>query len=90
MEKAKRVQSAKTDLPWWVELLFVQIGLPDSILRSVLKTRKSVRKYTRENKKSIFGGDNVRYAYKYKQGLIDGFINIHDAIIPWNKIRYIF
>lgn len=46
--------------------------------------------HKQEGKQSIFGGDNVRYAYKYKQGLIDGFINIHDAIIPWNKIRYIF
>ena len=46
--------------------------------------------HKQESKQSIFGGDNVRYAWKYKQGLIDGFINIHDAIIPWNKIRYIF
>ena len=46
--------------------------------------------HKQEGKQSIFGGDNVRYAWKYKQGLIDGFVNIHDAIIPWNKIRYIF
>ena len=27
-------------LPWWVELLFVQIGLPDNILVSILKAKK--------------------------------------------------
>jgi len=25
------------ELPWWVELLFVQIGLPDKILIKILK-----------------------------------------------------
>ena len=25
------------DLPWWVELLFVQIGLPDKLLIKILK-----------------------------------------------------
>ena len=28
------------DLPWWVELLFVQIGLPDSLLAKILKAKK--------------------------------------------------
>ena len=28
------------DLPWWVELLFVQIGLPDKLLIKILKTKK--------------------------------------------------
>ena len=27
------------DLPWWVELLFVQIGLPDKLLLKILKTK---------------------------------------------------
>ena len=31
------------DLPWWVELLFVQIGLPDRLLIKILKTQKHVR-----------------------------------------------
>ena len=29
------------DLPWWVELLFVQIGLPDKILIKILKAKKT-------------------------------------------------
>ena len=28
------------DLPWWVELLFVQIGLPDGLLIKILKAKK--------------------------------------------------
>ena len=27
-------------LPWWVELLFVQIGLPDKLLIKILKSKK--------------------------------------------------
>ena len=29
------------NLPWWVELLFVQIGLPDKWLIKILKAKKS-------------------------------------------------
>ena len=28
------------DLPWWVELLFVQIGLPDNLLIKILNGKK--------------------------------------------------
>ena len=41
------------DLPWWVELLFVQIGLPDRWLRSILKTRKQSKSYLSENKTAV-------------------------------------
>ena len=27
------------DLPWWVEFLFVQIGLPDKLLIKILKAK---------------------------------------------------
>ena len=30
------------DLPWWVELLFVQIGLPDKLLLKILKAKNVV------------------------------------------------
>jgi len=29
------------DLPWWVELLFVQIGLPDKLLIKILKAKNN-------------------------------------------------
>ena len=30
-------------LPWWVELLFVQIGLPDKFLIKLLKAKKTAK-----------------------------------------------
>ena len=44
----------RTELPWWVELLFVQIGLPDSWLSKYLKKKKETYNFIIENKKSIF------------------------------------
>ena len=40
--KASRNSNIKKDkpLPWWVELLFVQVGLPDKWLIKILKTKK--------------------------------------------------
>ncbi len=43
----------QTKLPWWVELLFVQIGLPDSWLSSFLKKKKETFIFINENKKYI-------------------------------------
>ena len=41
------------DLPWWVELLFVQIGLPDKLLIKILKAKKTSREFIKNEKKSI-------------------------------------
>ena len=41
------------DLPWWVELLFVQIGLPDKLLIKILKTKKISKEFIKNEKKSI-------------------------------------
>ena len=41
------------DLPWWVELLFVQIGLPDKLLIKLLKTNKKVKESIKNEKKSL-------------------------------------
>ena len=47
--KSKKVD----DLPWWVELLFVQIGLPDKLLIKILKTQKQSKDLIKNNKKKI-------------------------------------
>tara|TARA_B100000945_G_C19909036_1_gene379793 strand:- start:155 stop:499 length:345 start_codon:yes stop_codon:yes gene_type:complete len=44
----------QSKLPWWVELLFVQIGLPDSWLSIYLKKKKETYNLINENKKNIF------------------------------------
>ena len=41
------------DLPWWVELLFVQIGLPDKLLTKILKAKKTSKEFIKNEKKSI-------------------------------------
>ena len=42
------------DLPWWVELLFVQIGLSDKLLIYILKTKKRAKEIVNNDKKSLF------------------------------------
>lgn len=43
-----------------------------------------------EKKISQYGGENVRYRASIKRHAIEEFRRIHDEVIPWNKIRYIF
>ena len=43
-----------------------------------------------ESKVSQYGGKNVRYNYKLKREYIKQFVDLHDSVIPWNTIRYIF
>ena len=41
-------------LPWWVELFFVQIGLPDKWLIKILKTKKRSTEFLKNEKRLIF------------------------------------
>ena len=41
------------DLPWWVEFLFVQIGLPDKLLIKILKAKKKSKEFIKNDKKSL-------------------------------------
>tara|TARA_Y100000589_G_scaffold29449_1_gene24602 strand:+ start:69 stop:500 length:432 start_codon:yes stop_codon:yes gene_type:complete len=41
-------------LPWWVELLFVQIGLPDKWLIHLLRTKKKASELYKNEKKFLF------------------------------------
>ena len=41
-------------LPWWVELLFVQVGLPDKFLIKILKANKNIKELFKNDKKFIF------------------------------------
>jgi spore photoproduct lyase len=43
-----------------------------------------------ENKVSQYGGVNLRYKGSLKAGYIADFRKLHESIIPWNYIRYIF
>ena len=50
-EKSKRKKDKS--LPWWVELLFVQIGLPDKLLIKILNTKKKSKELFQNEKKSL-------------------------------------
>ena len=41
------------ELPWWVELLFVQIGLPDKLLIKILKAKKTSKDFIKNENKAI-------------------------------------
>jgi spore photoproduct lyase len=43
-----------------------------------------------ETKISQYGGENIRYVSSDKSRYIEEFRKLHDNIIPWNTIRYIF
>lgn len=43
-----------------------------------------------EDKVSSYGSENIRYKHALKRKFINNFINLHNDIIPWNTIRYIF
>ena len=58
------------ELPWLVELLFVQIGLPDSWLRSFLKTKKKSKLFFKDNQKTI----------GYSLVLLAGFVYIQPVV----------
>ena len=58
--EAKKMNTSKNfkkkkdkDLPWWVELLFVQIGLPDKLLIKILKAKKTSKEFIKNKNKSI-------------------------------------
>ena len=54
MNTSENVKKKKNkDLPWWVELLFVQIGFPDQLLIKILKAKKTSKEFIKNEKKSI-------------------------------------
>ena len=56
-KKMNTVQNSKkkknTNLPWWVEFLFVQIGLPDKFLIKILKAKKKSKELIKNDKKAL-------------------------------------
>mgnify|MGYP001231927626 FL=1 len=49
----KLKKKSDKDLPWWVELLFVQIGLPDKLLVKILKARRNSKELINNEKNSF-------------------------------------
>ncbi len=53
------------NLPWWVELLFVQIGLSDKLLITILKTKKKAKELIKNDKKSLMTFLFVIFTFAY-------------------------
>ena len=60
----KRSKSDKS-LPWWVELLFVQIGLPDKYLIKILKTNKIFNELLKSEKQFLSAFLVILIAFVY-------------------------
>ena len=81
----KKIDGSKTSnhekdksLPWWVELLFVQLGLPDKWLIKILKSKKKSSQLIKNEKRLIFtlffGFTLLAYFYplvKYSKSKLD-------------------
>ena len=55
------------NLPWWVELLFIQIGLPDKFLIKILNAKKKSKELIKNDKKALltFLFISTTFAYFY-------------------------
>ena len=63
-----------------------EYNLKHGILGEELLWRPAIQ----EDKVSQYGGENIRYKSGLKEDYIRVFRSLHELIIPWNTIRYIF
>ena len=81
---AKSSQSSQKRLPWWVELLFVQIGLPDNWLIKILKTKKNTLDFYKEKKKYIF----LIFLFLFTLGYFQPVIRDSSSKLKCQKVAY--
>ena len=53
MNSSENLKKKDKNLPWWVELLFVQIGLPEKLLIKILKAKNKAKELIKNDKKSL-------------------------------------
>jgi len=73
-------------LPWWVELLFVQIGLPDKWLIKILKTKKNSFDFYKDKKKFIF----FIFLFLFTLGYFQPVIKDSNSKLKCQKAAYNF
>jgi len=83
---SKSVQINQKKLPWWVELLFVQIGLPDKWLIKILKTKKNTLDFYKEKKKFIF----LTFLFLFTLGYFQPVIKNANSKLNCQKAAYNF
>ena len=82
------------DLPWWVELLFVQIWLPDKLLIKILNAKKKSKEFIKNDKKSfityVFVITSLAYFYpviKHAKNKLDCEAIAKNYIIQTKNIK---
>ena len=83
---SKSNQTNQKRLPWWVELLFVQIGLPDKWLIKILKTKKNTLDYYKEKRKFIF----FMFLFLFTLGYFQPIIKDSNSKLKCQKLAYTF
>ena len=93
-EKSKRRKDKS--LPWWVELLFVQIGLPDNLLIKILKAKRQSKEYLKSDKKFLitilFVISTLIYIYpiiKHSKNKLDCEVVARNYIIKNKQLKSI-
>ncbi len=49
-----KTKKSNSKLPWWVEFFFVQLGLPENLLRKILKVKSNAKNHIKDNKKIYY------------------------------------
>ena len=81
---AKSSQINQKRLPWWVELLFVQIGLPDKWLIKILQTKKNTLNFYKERKKFIL----LVFLFLFTMGYFQPVIKDSNSKLKCQKTVY--
>ena len=91
-EERKKINSSNSSqinqkrLPLWVEILFVQIGLPDKWLIKILKTRKNTIDFFQEKKRFIF----LIFLFLFTLGYFQPVIKYSNAKLKCQKTAFKF
>ena len=84
--RTKTSTKLRESLPWWVELLFVQIGLPDKWLIKILKTRKNTIDFIQDKKKFMF----LIFLFLFTLGYFQPVIKHSNAKLKCQKTAFKF
>ena len=89
-EERKKINSSNSSqinqkrLPLWVEILFVQIGLPDKWLIKILKTRKNTIDFIQDKKKFMF----LIFLFLFTLGYFQPVIRDSNSKLKCQKVAY--
>jgi len=83
---SKSSQISQKRLPWWVELLFVQIGLPDKWLIKILKSKKNTLNFYKKKKKFIF----LFFLFLFTLGYFQPVIKYSNSKLKCQKTAFNF